>query len=428
MLARWLGLSRGFGYLCAAYGLVIPALALVPLNIADLVAYPLVLAAIAVGLRTLDEPSPRRQIAFLVFATLATLARTQYFILVPAYIAAAVLLERRRVFRQHRVALLALIPVAIAMVIAVLGFYSGVRSTTHLNGAFAKWFLLQSFLLAVVTGVAIVPGAVIALVRPAQRRGTIFSLFVGSFVILLFCEATVYAASSGRFKERYLFTALPLIALAYGLYLKRGRPYRFAVIPAVAVIAAVVSRLPISAYAISTLRTDSQFLYGVSWFEERLGYGSVALMVAVVATVGGALAVWTAYRGDRVLGVGAAILVAVVATVGAAKVDLRDTRNARSVLPHDLGWIDSASTGPVTAIATPQSSRAFVYLALYWNASIKREVTLDEAVATDAFSAPAPQNRPRRATAQHHTTTSCSTAQWRWRRSGTHRFSAGPPT
>ena len=58
------------------------------------------------------------------------------------------------------------------------------------------------------------------------------------------------------------------------------------------------------------------------------------------------------------------------------------------LLPHDLGWIDSASTGPVTAIATPQSSRAFVYLALYWNASIKREVTLDGAVATDAFYAP----------------------------------------
>ena len=101
-LARWLGLGRGYSYLCAAYGLVIPALALAPVNIADLIAYPLVLAALAAGVRALDTPSPRRQIAFLAFATLATLARTQYFVLVPAYIMAAILLERRRMFQIGR--------------------------------------------------------------------------------------------------------------------------------------------------------------------------------------------------------------------------------------------------------------------------------------------------------------------------------------
>ena len=99
LLARWLGLGRGYSYLCAAYGLLIPAVSLAAENLTDLVAYPLVLAAIAVGVRALDTPSPKRQVAFLAFATLATLARTQYFVLVPAYILAALLLERRRMFR-----------------------------------------------------------------------------------------------------------------------------------------------------------------------------------------------------------------------------------------------------------------------------------------------------------------------------------------
>jgi hypothetical protein len=388
-LARWLGLARGYSYLCAVFGLLLPTLALTSDNIADLVAYPLVLAAIATGVRALDAPSHKRQIAFLAFATLATLARTQYFVLVPAYIVAALLLERRRVFRQHKVAALALIPVAIAITIAVLGFYSGVRKTTHLNTQFFHWVLLQSFLLTLVTGVAIVPGAVIALVRPTQRREIVFSLFAGAFMILVFCESAVYASNSGHFKERYLFTAMAVLPLAYGLYLKQARPHRYAVVALALVIVTAVSRLPVSAYAISSLRTDSQFLYGVSWLERRMGYGSAALVIALLATAAGAFAIWTAFKGDRVIAVGVAILAVFAATAGAVEVDLGYTRTTREILPKNLSWIDTASNGrPVTLVATPYSSRVFVFLALYWNTSITREVALDHAVPSDGFSAP----------------------------------------
>jgi hypothetical protein len=388
LLARWLGLPRGYSYLCAAYGLLIPTVALVSDNISDLIAYPLVLTAIAAGVRALDTPSPRRQVVFLMFATLATLARTQYFVLVPAYLLAAVLLERRRMFRQHKVAVLALIPVSIAIVVAVLGFYSNLQSTTRLNVQFFHWLLLQSFLLTLATGVAIVPGAIIALVRPTHRREIVFSLLAGVFMVLLFCESAVYAASSGHFKERYLFTAMPLLPLAYGLYLKRGRPHRYVVIAIVAVIVVAVSRLPISTYAISTGRTDSEFLYGISWLELRTSFGAAALTIALLATAAGAFAIWTAFKGDRGLALGAAILVVVAVTIGAVKIDLGYTRSARSLLPTNLSWIDAASKGSVTAVATPYSSRVFMFLALYWNTSIKREVELDHAVPTDSFAAP----------------------------------------
>ena len=98
---------------------------------------------------------------------------------------------------------------------------------------------------------------------------------------------------------------------------------------------------------------------------------------------------WTAFKGDRRgLALGAAILVAVAATVGAVKVDLTSTRATRALLPQNLTWVDAASHGPVTAIATPYSSRVFLLLALYWNPSIAREVTLDHAVPTDSLAAP----------------------------------------
>jgi hypothetical protein len=88
------------------------------------------------------------------------------------------------------------------------------------------------------------------------------------------------------------------------------------------------------------------------------------------------------------LALGAAIVVAVAATVGAVQVDLKNTRATRSLLPQNLTWVDAASQGPVTAIATPYSSRVFLLLALYWNPSIAREVTLDHAVPTDSLAAP----------------------------------------
>ena len=390
LLARWLGLGRGYGYLCAAYGLLIPAVSLAAENLSDLVAYPLVLAAVAVGVRALDTPSPKRQVAFLAFATLATLARTQYFVLVPAYILAALLLERRRMFRQHKVAVLALIPVAVAITVAMLGFYSGVRSTTHLNAEFFKWFLLQSFLLALAAGVAIVPGALIAFVRPTHRREIVFSLLAGAFMVLLFCESTVYAANSGNFKERYLFSAMPLLALAYGVYLKRGRRHPYAVIALVAVIVVAASRLPISVYAISDLPhrlavplrrelARAAHELRIDRARDRAPRDCRGRVRRLDGVQGRPPRTRARGRDPR---------------CGRGDGRRRQGRSPRARAPrgHCSRRTSPGSTlpptDPVTAIATPYSSRVFLLLSLYWNPSIAREVTLDHAVPTDSLAAP----------------------------------------
>ena len=80
MIARDLKLSRNYAYLCCLYALVIPMLVMIPFTISDFVGYPLALGAIAAAVKAIDRPSPKRQLVFLAFATLATVARVEYFV------------------------------------------------------------------------------------------------------------------------------------------------------------------------------------------------------------------------------------------------------------------------------------------------------------------------------------------------------------
>ena len=109
---------------------------------------------------------------------------------------------------------------AVPVVVKGLGYYSGVgdfRSTL----AAVRWFGVDSMLLAYAAGWLVIPGALVALATP---RGTVERAFAGFTVsspLALFLEAALYAtntdrAPGGRFQERYLFTLIPLIVIAFG--------------------------------------------------------------------------------------------------------------------------------------------------------------------------------------------------------------------
>ena len=178
MIARDLKLSRNYAYLCCLYALVIPMLVMIPFTISDFVGYPLALGAIAAAVKAIDRPSPKRQLVFLAFATLATLARVEYFVLVPAYLVAAIVIERRNFFRTQRTALLALLPVAAGVLVAATGYYSAVP-TAAFHPAVFTWIPLQAFLLSLVAGVFMVPGAVAGLIRPGGGARSAFALVTG---------------------------------------------------------------------------------------------------------------------------------------------------------------------------------------------------------------------------------------------------------
>jgi hypothetical protein len=387
-LARRLALSSGFSLLCSVYALLVPSLVLVAFVVSDPVGYVLALSAIAVGVSALDRPSTRAELAFVFFAICASLARVEYLALFPAYLAAAVVVDRRRVLQTQRVALISIVVPSVGAAAVAFGYYSAGLRSLRFDAGFGRWALLYLFLLTVESGVVMVPGAVAALLRPRGRVETVFACFAATLAMLLLIESTTPATDPSRFKERYLFALLPLVPIAFGLYLKHGQPLRYLVFALAAVTAVAVARLPLSQYAASTFKTDSQFLFAVSYAESRVGVGTGSLIVAVVATVGATAAALLAVRDFGRLAFMWVIAVSVATTAAAIRLDRQLSGRVRATLPHDLGWVDDAGGGSVTAIATRTGPSTPLREALFWNESIRRERVLPGAASTDPFSAP----------------------------------------
>ena len=392
LIARWLDLDRSYALFCAAFGLLLPDLTLAAYTVSDPLGYPLILATVFVGLRALDRPTSGRQLAFFGLAILSSLDRLQYVAIIPAYVVAALLFERRRVFITHRVAMLTAVPAALLAAIGAAGYYfSEPGNGLHLHPlVIGHWMVLQSFLLTIEAGVIVVPGAVAAMVRPRGRRETIFAVLVGVFCLLTLAAASDWAVATARFKARYLFELLPLITIAFGLYLRR-RPLTRLVLGISAVMALALALLPLSSYTASSNKTDSEFLLGIWFLERHLSTGTACLVVALVATLGCGIAALLAFnRFPQKAAL--AFVVAFVGILGACSVfeDVSETSAVRQALPSDLQWVDRAADGPVTAIATTPAAPSASYAMrdeLYWNTSIRHEVVLEGASPTDAFSA-----------------------------------------
>jgi hypothetical protein len=379
-LGRELKLPRLTLCLCCVYALLVPTLVMIPVTISDFIAYPLAISAVAVAVRSLNEPTRSRQIAFLCFAALATLARIQYFVVVPAYLAAAVMLDRRRAHREHPWVFGALIPAFCGAVLAVTGYYAVGAST--FRPSMLTWMALQCFLLSLTAGVAIVPGAVAALLRPNGRVERAFSAFTVVFVLLVFVEASTPAAAEGRYKERYLLAIVPLLALAFGLYMK-NRPHRLIVAAVGAALVISSLWLPISGYTFNAPFYDSETL-NVAWLLQRhVDATTSSLLIVLFIAVAVAIAIGGAWR-TRIVVAALPLSIAwmLCITIFATHIDIV----LNKPMP-DPAWIDEATGGaPVTAIATPASPRIELLKRLYWNASINREIVLDRAYPTDTYA------------------------------------------
>jgi hypothetical protein len=81
---------------------------------------------------------------------LATLARIQYFVIAPAYVVAAIWIERRQAPRKHALAFAALAPAVVGALIGALGYYQVGRSSFSLQTL--TWIPLQGYLVAALTG------------------------------------------------------------------------------------------------------------------------------------------------------------------------------------------------------------------------------------------------------------------------------------
>src|SRR5919199_2528070 len=395
LLAKRLGLGKWTAVASALLAVLCPDLFYVSFLLAEPVAYPLALGAIYVGVLALERPTRRNQIGFLALAGLATFARAQYVVLVPAFLLAALLVRRLRGLRLT-------VALTVAPVLALvglsggnpLGYYSGVAKLHVAPLGILHWAATDLMLLAYASGWILVPGAVVGLALAREPVERAFAALVGSLAGGLLLEAGLYATNAGeqggRFQERYLLALLPLALPAFGLYLRRPERAKAAVALIAFALLAVSARVPLSGYTSTTGRQDSPFLLGVYRLERGVGVANGALAIAGIVAALAIAAALLALRPRHATLVGTALAAAFLGAVGvgAFSIDHYNASNARrTYLPTDARWIDHAGVGRVTLLQTAGSPREISLEQLFWNPSIRRVVRLRQADVIDAFRA-----------------------------------------
>lgn len=405
LLARRLRLPTWQALAAAAFSVSVPAMLYTSYWTAEAIAYPLALAAVAAGVAALERPSGRLQAAFLGFAALATFARVQYAVLVPAFVAAALLLAGRRpleAVRRYGLTF-ALLGGATVLVLAagagrVLGYYESILDLGIDVDGLAEWAALDLALLAYASGLVLVPAAVAGLAAglragaaQTERAFAALALFLG---LALLAEATLYATNgSDRFQERYLMTLTPLLLVAAFVGWRRLPAGRLLMAATAAVLFVVSVRLPVSEHTAADLKQDSPFLLGVSRLETAIGSGSSALVVAAVAAIMLLLAVGAAWRPKvgPAVAVAAALAVSLSGSWAATDYDAALDESARASLyaEGDPSWVDRSGLDGTAILVPPGTGRALVSTHLFWNESLRRVLVLPGGTPPDAYGSDA---------------------------------------
>jgi hypothetical protein len=333
----------------------------------------------------ISEPTRAAQLACACFSVLAVLARVQYIVVPVAIFGAALVVERMRVFRFVQRFWLALTlvvvpPVLLFVVLGtdrVLGVYSHGNHDVH-AGSLLRWVGREAMLLIYSSGWVIVPGALAGLAFALWRSRTRAELAFAVTTVLLAAALMLEAAQiadtdSQRFQERYLFALVPLLAIAFGVYVKRGLPARVPVGLLSAGLLLLAARVPLSGYAAAHNKDDSPTLWAVLRLESLTSVGNGSLAVALVAAALSVLAALVAFRKlPAAFALAGAVAAGCALSAGAASFDAVASHKVRDSLPADLRWVDHANLGDVDIVAPPGAQKEQSWLQLFWNTSVKR--------------------------------------------------------
>ncbi|HSC93303.1 MAG TPA: hypothetical protein VLB86_16740 [Gaiellaceae bacterium] len=400
LLARRLRLSNWVALGAALVAVTAPALTYVGYMLADPVAYPLVLAAVAAGVAALDRPTRSSQLAFLGLAGIATFARVQYVVLPALFLVAALVVEGFRVrtaARRFRTTLVALGVPALAVgtvgLQRVLGYYENVTSLNLPVVRLARWAGSDAMVLSYAAGWVLVPGALLGLAlmlaRPSSRAERGFAALTVLLGSTLLFQAALFSANSddatARVHERYTMALVPLLALAFLVLARRGFPWRRALAVLALAMLALSARVPLSGYTVAQGKDDSPTLRAVLRLEQELGIGTGSLVVAALAAGLSLVAIAVAWRRLTVVALAAAVLTTSAIGAGALSYDRLNAASLRATQPADRSWVDAAGLGDVTFVQLPEGDRAKVFEQLFWNRSVDRLVLVN-APPVDAFA------------------------------------------
>jgi hypothetical protein len=389
LLCKRLGLAQWLAVGVAALAVAVPDGVYASSMLADPLAYPLVLTTIYFGVCLVERSTWGLQVAFAVTSALAVLARVQYAVVPLAVLGAELVADRGRILVSLRrtwlaLALLVAPPAVLFATLGsqrVLGVYSHGDHAVH-PGSLVHWVAREGMLLAYASGWVLVPGALaglaLALVRPFGRAELAFAVTTLVLAGALLLEAAQIAdTDSQRFQERYLFTLVPLLAVAFGLYVKRGLPLRVPVGLLSAALLLLAARVPLSGYAAAHNKDDSPTLWAVLRFEALVSVGNGALAVAIVAAGLSAIAALAAFRKlPAAVAVVAALGACCALSAGAASYDHLSSTSLRHSLNPDLRWVDHARLGSVDLLAPPGARKEQSWEQLFWNTSVDRLLVL----------------------------------------------------
>ena len=389
LLCKRLGLASWLSIAVAAIAVAVPDGVYASSMLADPLAYPLVLTTIYLGVCLVERSTLGLQVAFAIASALTVLTRVQYAVVPLAVLGAELVADRGRILVSLRRVWLALVllvtPPAVLFATLgsqrVLGVYSHGNHALH-PGSLVHWVAREAMLLAYASGWVLVPGALAGLVlavgRPFRRAELAFAvttLLLGGALLLE--AAQIAGTDSQRFQERYLFTLVPLLAVAFGLYVRRGLPWRVPVGLCSGALLLLAARVPLSGYAAAHNKDDSPTLWAVLRLEALVSVGNGALALALVAAALSAIGALAAFRKlPAAVAVVAALAACCALSAGASSYDHLSSTSLRHSLSPDLRWVDAAGLGSVDLLAPPGARKEQSWEQLFWNTSVKRLLLL----------------------------------------------------
>lgn len=404
LIARRLRLGDRLSLACAALSVAAPALLYSSWTMAEPLAYTLALAAVACAVAVLDRPTARLQLAFLTLAGLAAFTRLQLAAIPLCYLLAAAVvgLRERRLRAQLAEQRLALGALGAAVIVAGVaglrghfGYYPSFTYVTVEPLDAVRGVATNSLVLAYSTGWVAVPAALLglalALARPRSRAELAFGALAAVLVPALVAQASLYGDTE-NVQERYVVYAVPVLVLAFALYVQRGWPLLRAHALLAAGGAAVVALVPLAGYAAGPGSAQSLLLSAHQGAALALGdVGLASLVFALAASTLPAVVLAVAWRHPRragALGLGVTLAVLVALTTAAFSFYQHKRTALRSeLLPHDPSWVDRARVGDVTLLLSPRGTKADTHTTLFWNRSVDRLLLAPGAAAPDAFAA-----------------------------------------
>jgi Dolichyl-phosphate-mannose-protein mannosyltransferase len=402
-------------FAAAMLTLLVPTLAYSGLMMSEALFYPLAVVSLIAMARVLEEPTVSRQGQFLLALTVISAVRLQAFVLLPAFVLAAVL---HAFFARSTRTLRRLAPfvgtgiVAVVGVVAlrlafgpgvswqdVLGAYGGLGASASSAsvGHAAASVLWHAADVAVLTlGLPLFATVVLVArgfrgqeLEPATQS---FLAVTSAYVVLLVCEVGAFAATHlGHVSERYLATAAPPLFIAYALWLGRGSPRpRVVALGSVVAVIALLALIPIRTLAPPEAPYDGFSTVPLARLVQHAETSSARFALLAAAILASAVFLLLPRRlgllGLAGLTAGFALL-SVVVTGEIARASRAEQRDA--IGDGRPAWVDATGEQNVTLLDIGDRPLPAVTRTFFWNRSVVDTLRLQSVPTSFPAGAPA---------------------------------------